>query len=253
MTEQKQVNLEERIQETVAQVFNDGTVENLIKERLTQGVDKALDHALGSYGDVTKMIEKQIKSVLVPYLESYDYSSYIVKLDDVLTEVLTHATLDNKKMLENFQTLMIPEKDMKRIKMSELFERWMKYVEGNVETDGLEVVYDDEPTYEYVGVRFEVKKEDKERWSSIQYATIIFECDHDEEMNFIVKIHQWDYDKEGWKIDYDRIPDMSSLRYINEFDVFLMKLKQQHIDLILDEEEGSEEVEPEQKPEATFE
>jgi hypothetical protein len=174
-----------------------------------------------------------------------------VKLDDVLVEVLENTTLDNKKMLENFKELMIPENNMKTIKMSELFERWMKYVENNVETDGLEVCFDDEPTYYAVEVNYEVERADKRSWASVEYATITFECEHDKEMNFIVKIHKWDHDS-NWRIDYDRTPGLSSLRYISEFDIFLMKLKQSHVELILDEEDGSEEVTPEERPEPSY-
>lgn len=145
------MNLESSIKDVIGKQLVDGTVEKLIEEQLQKGVTKALESLFSSYGEVTKVIEKQVKSVMVPYLESYDYSDYITKLDSVLVDVLKNSALENKKLLENFKDLMIRE-DRKEIKVTELFEVWKKYVAKNVETDGLEIDFDDRPSYEYVEI-----------------------------------------------------------------------------------------------------
>lgn len=103
------MNLETSIKDVITKKLEDGTVEKLIEEQLEKGINQALSQLLGSYGDVTKLLEKQIKSVMVPYLENRDYSEYIVKLDDVLAEVLQEATLPHQELLKNFKDLMVQE------------------------------------------------------------------------------------------------------------------------------------------------
>lgn len=247
------MNLENNIKDVITKKLEEGFVEKLIAEQLESGVKNALKDLLGSYGDVTKVIEKQVKSVMIPYLENYDYSRYIMKLDSVLVDVLKSTALENKNLLENFKDLMIPEPD-KDIKVTELFNHWMKHVAKNVETDGLEICYDDGPTYENVDVSFNVDYSEERSWSDFEHAILVFECEHDENLNVEIKIHRWKkFDKEKWTIDYNATHNINSLRYLDKFEILLMKLKQNGTNLILDSDGDSDEVEPENKPEATWE
>jgi hypothetical protein len=246
------MNLESSIKDVISKKLEEGIVEKLIAEQLENGIKNALKDLLGSYGDVTKIIEKQIKAVMIPYLENYDYSEYITKLDTVLVDILKNSALENKKMLENFKELMIPE-PQKTINITELFEQWMKHVAKNVETDGLDICYDDAVTYENVVVNFDIEFLEGRSWSDFEYALIAFECEHDEKMNFELKIHRWKkFDKEQWTIDYDATHNLNSLRYLNEFQILLMKLKQNGTRLILDSHGDEDEVEVEARPEPDY-
>lgn len=248
------MTLENSIKDVITQKLEDGSVEKIISEQFEIGLKKSLDNMFSSYGDVTKILEKQLKSVLVPYLESYDYSEYIVKMDSVLVEILQNTAVDNKKMLENFKELMTPQEE-KKIKASDLFDKWIKFVAKNVETDDLEIDYDDYPTYETVHVTMEVEEDEDRSWSSFKHATLIFECEHDEEMNFAIRLSKYTGGRkdEGYDISYDRTPDIKSLRYLKDFEVYLMALAQSGTQLILDKTYDSEDVRPKKEPEATFE
>lgn len=247
-------NLENSIKDVITKKMEDGTIEQLIAEQLEKGVKNALDSLFRSYGDVTKVIEEKVKSVMIPYLEKYDYSEYIVKLDSVLVDVLKGSALENKKMLENFKELMITEEEpRKTIKVSELFERWMKHVAEEVDTSDLEVCYEDGVSYEDVDVSFEVEYEEGRSWSDFEYATIYFECKQDEELNFALKIHRWEkYDKEFWTIDYDKSHELKSLRQLSKFEIYLMKLNQDYVKLEIDSDGDSDYVTPEKEPEPSF-
>lgn len=247
------MNLETSIKDVITEKLQDGTIERVVAEQLESGIKHALKDLFGSYGEVTKVIEKQVKAVMIPYLESYDYSQYITKLDAVLVEVLKNSALEHKQMLDNFKELMIPA-PAKEINLTELFKSWMEHVAKNVETDGLEICYDDDVSYENVDVRFEVDFLERRSWSDMEYAHVVFECDHDEKLNFELKIHRWTkYDKDKWTIDYEATHNLNSLRYLSEFEILLMKLKQNGTKLILDSHGDEDEVEPEAKPEATYE
>ncbi|MGG1442121.1 hypothetical protein ABE354_08680 [Brevibacillus laterosporus] len=248
------MNLENSIKDVITKKLEEGFVEKAIAEQLENGVKNALKDLFGSYGEVTKVIEKQVTSVMVPYLERYDYSKYIVKLDAVLVEILSSTSLEHKNILENFKELIIPE-ERKTIKTTELFEHWMEHVAKNVETDGLDICYEDEPTYENVEVRFDVEYNNERSWSDIERAVLVFECDHDESLNVEIPISRWkEIDKENqWTINYERTHDLNSLRYLDKFEILMMKLKQNYTKLILDSEGETDEVEPKEKPEPFYE
>ncbi|EPC8411686.1 hypothetical protein ACR3AM_006164 [Bacillus thuringiensis] len=246
------MNLENSIKDVIGKKLAEGMVEKLIEEQLEKGINNALGSLFGSYGDLTKLIEEKVKSVMVPYLENYDYSNYITKLDSVLVDILKSSALENKQLLSNFQELMIPAAE-KEIKVTDLFDKWKEHVEQNVKTDGLAVDYDDEPTYEYVGVRFEVAEDEDRDWSSFKYATLVFECDHDEKMNFAIRLSKWkSRSGEGWDMQYDNVPDLKSLRNLNSFELLLMKMNQDRTQIILDEIDDSDSIIPEERPELSY-
>jgi hypothetical protein len=189
---------------------------------------------------------------MIPYLESYDYSQYITKLDAILVDVLKNSASEHTKMLENFKELMLPAPE-KEILITDLFNNWRKHVAKNVETNGLEIRYEDDVTYENVNVQMEVEHLEDRSWSDFEYAHVVFECEHDKEMNIELKIHRWKkHDKDKWTIDYDATHNLNSLRHLSEFEILLMKLKQNGTKLILDSNFEEDEVEVEAKPEPTF-
>lgn len=246
------MNLENSIKDVIGKKLEDGTIEKLVTEQLESGVKKALDGLFSSYGDCTKIIEKQIKSVMVPYLENYDYSEYITKLDSVLVDVLRNTALDNKKILQNFKGLMSDECNVEVIKVSELFKKWCEYVANDVDTDDLEVNTDDEPTYESVEVNYEFQEHDDERdWTKKQTGKIFFECEHDENMNVCIEVYRWsDIHKENqWTFRYEGVKDLSSLRSLNEFQVLLMKLNQSSAKIEIDTFNENDYITPEKEPE----
>ncbi|TCL40026.1 hypothetical protein EV210_101226 [Anaerospora hongkongensis] len=246
------MTLESSIKDVIAKKLEDGTVEKMVEEQLQKGIINALDSLFGRCGVVTKVIEKQITSVMVPYLEKYDYGRYIVKLDGVLVDVLKEVSADNKTVLQNFKELMLPI-DRDSIKASEIFEAWCKYVAKGVATQGLDVICEDSVSYESVEVTLAVSYDDEREWSPFQYATLTFECEHDNEMNFAIRLHHYNRDKENeWSMSYDYIKDIKSLRRVNDFEILLMRLDQAQTKIILDTDSECEDVTPDKEPEVTY-
>ena len=99
-------NLENSIKDCITKELEKGIVEKIITDKLEECIESSLKDLFGWNGAVKKVVEYKVESVIVPYLENYDYSEYILKLDSVLTEVLNKTTLDNRKILENFKALM---------------------------------------------------------------------------------------------------------------------------------------------------
>ena len=181
------MNLENSIKDVISNKLADGTIEKLVSEQLEKGVTNALENLFKSYGDVTKIIEGKIKSVMVPYLENYDYSEYLSKLDSVLVDVLKSSALDNKKLLENFKDLMTNEEMPKSIKISDIFNEWKKYAAKEVDTSELD---DDCGEYQNLEVRMSCE-EVSSSWSTDKKYMVTFECEQDEKLNFEFEISRW--------------------------------------------------------------
>jgi transcriptional regulator of heat shock response len=247
------MSIENAIKDVITESLEKGMIERLVAENLEKGINKSLENLMGSYGDITKVIEKKIKDVMVKQLESFDYSEYVVKLDCVLTEILKKTSLDNKKILENFKELMVDYEFPKVVKVSDIFEEFKKYVSKNVETKGLEIDYDDGPTYEHVSVTMEVEREEKRSWSSssFEYAKVVFECEKDEDLNFEIRLSKFkDY---GWDLETEIDTSVASLRHLDELKIYLLKLKQSSAKIEIDEDDMEDTVEVEKEPEVSFE
>lgn len=235
------MSIEKKINDVITAKLEEGIIEKLVAENLEKGINKALESLLGNYGDVTQVIQKKIKEVMVEQLGSYDYSKYIVKLDCVLTEILQKTSLNHKKILENFKDLMIDSEFPKVVKLSDIFEEFKKYVAKKINTS------------EYVTVTMEVEYEEKRSWSSssFEYAKVIFECENDEDLNF--EIHLSKFMKYPWSLSVDIDTSIGSLRHLDDLKIYLLKIKQSGAKIEIDSDcLEDDEVEVEAEPEASF-
>lgn len=95
-------NFDEDIRRITNEVLQDGTVDQIIREKVTDGIKGAISDSFG-YGKLRNAIKERVEQVLVPFIEKYDMSDYIVKLDTVLTEIVNQTALvDNQKALTEF-------------------------------------------------------------------------------------------------------------------------------------------------------
>ena len=232
------MNLENSIKDVITKKLEDGTVEKLVSEQLEKGVVNALNSLFRSYGDVTKVIEEKVKCVMVPYLENYDYSKYITKLDSVLVDVLKNSTLDNKKLLENFKTLMVGESIPEEIKMSDIFKKWCKYCENNVDKSELDLDYEGG----YINVSFSIEDVSND-WSNYKTLMVTFECEEDEDLRFEFSIQTWrKNENEKYSSNYKRPCELNSLRHLNDFDMLLLQVSQGYENIVLDSDGDSDEI-----------
>jgi hypothetical protein len=244
------MSIEDAINDAIAAKMGDGTIERLVAENLEKGINKALESLFGDYGDVTILIEGKIKEVMVKQLEHYDYSKYVAKLDCVLVEILKSTSLDHKKILENFKDLMTTDEFPKIVTVSNIFEQFKEHVAREIDTSNLDVDYDDGVSYEYVKVTMEVERDEKRSWGSFRDAKLVFECEKDEELNCIIPLSQ--FMEHPWSMRLDMDSSIESLRYLNKFKVYLLRLKQSGAKIEIDSEWLEDEVKPEKEPEASY-
>ena len=248
-------NFDEDIKRITDEIIQDGTVEKIIKEKITKGFESAIDCAF-SFGKLRDAVRKRTDEVLVPFIESYDMSEYIVKLDTVLTEIVNSTALtDNKRLLANFKSLMT-EPERKLITVTELFEEYKKFVAKEMDTDGRNVQVDDGVYYEPMEVELEIIEEKDRPWSSFDRAVLelsVAEEDQQEKLNRSIRLEHYKNGKEGWDIYTEFNPDITSLHYLDDFDVYLFKLQRASVKVIIDIKYDNDSVDSENEPEATYE
>lgn len=224
-------------------------VEAIVKEGFKKALQNAVDNAFG-WGAAKRAIEEKVKDVMVPYIESYDFSEYLPKLDSVLTEIVnSDFCIGNKKVLENFKGLMM-EPEQKEIKLTDLFKAWIRQCERDIDTDGLDIDYDDGVSYQSVECEMRFELEDKPSWSSTQRAVITFENEHDEKLNVEIPVSKWK--EEPYTLSVYKDLMISSLKGLSEFEVLLMRLSRARTAIIIDREYDDNYIQPEAEPEASF-
>ncbi len=244
------MSLENAINEVIVSKMGDGTVERLVADNLEKSINKALENLFGSYGDVTKVIEGKIKEQMVERLGKFDYSAYVAKLDFVLGEILKNTFFDHKKILSNFKSLMIEPDFPKVVKLSDIFDQFKKHVAKEINTSNLDINYDDGVNYESVLLTMEVERAEKRSWSSHEWAKVVFECEKDESLNCEIRLSK--FDQYPWRMDVDIDSSIASLRYLDEFKIYLLKVKQSSVEIEIDFESVEDDVYPDAEPEASF-
>lgn len=215
------------------EMMKNGTIEELIRSKLQDAYASAIKSAF-QWGDLQRTIEKRVTEVLVPAVEKCDLSDYVTKLDDVLTEIVKNSALpEYNQLVTNFQTLMtksVPQE----IQLSNVMKVYRDFCARNLDCTGRKVDTDDEPTYECGNVIVYVEdRTSKYSNTPGERALLICDLDGDEEDENREKLHReiplhhysWDH-KDGYAIDYDYTgkADITSLRTLDEFDVWLIAL-----------------------------
>lgn len=248
-------NFDEDIKRITDEILQDGTVDKIIREKITKGFETAIDSAF-SFGKLRDAIRKRTDEVLVPLIENYNMEKYIVKLDTVLSEIVNSTALtDNKRLLANFKSLMT-EPERKTITVTELFEEYKKFVAKEMDTYGRDVQVEDIAYYDPMEVNFKVVEEEDRSWSCFDRATLELSVDEEEqqeELNRTIRLDHYKNEKEGWDIISEFNPPIKSLRYLDDFDIFLLKLQRANVKVIVDKESDWDSVISENEPEAIYE
>lgn len=235
-------------------VLESGAFEKALREKIVGAFDRAINDSF-KWGDLSRAVEGRIKEVLVPYIEGYDMSRYVVKLDEILSQVAEHTALnENRKILENFESLMAsPPSDS--VSLEDVFKRYCEFVAANVDTSDLEVVFDDGPAYESVTAIAEIVRDDDDyrSISSFDYATLYLHVEDSDELGFAVRLSRWKSDRsEGYDISYDMEPSIPGLAKMSGFDAYLCSLSRFRAKLTFDKESLDDDVTPDKEPEPDF-
>lgn len=254
-------NFDEDIQRVTKELLEDGTIDKILREKLEAGFSEAIGKAF-SWGVLKDAIDKRVKEIMVPFIENYDMSAYLIKLDTVLSDIVNNTGLeDNKKILENFQKLMVVPTE-KVITLEDLFHQYKKFVAKEIDTNGRDVNYDDGPHYEPVEVMYEIVSDEDRTYSCFEHKSLDFMIsdteDQADDLGFLISLSRYKNtsDEEGlYEMHYRNDPTVKSLRYLNDFELLLIRLDRAGVKIKLDskyDDSDSDEVYPDNEPEPTY-
>ena len=239
----------------IESVINDPKTQDIIKENIQKAIANSIADSFRSYGSLNKAIEKKIEEVLVPYIEKYDIEKFIPKLDTVLTDIVNSTQLmDNKTILNNFKNLMI-EPTEKVVTLETIFKKYCQFMADHVDTSHLDVNTDDYPSYECFECACSIE-ETTQSWSSYDRYDVVFESDEEleysDDSTFGISIRKLKGSKKDeYEISLEKEITIDSLRYLSDFETYLMTLARAGVKVI-DIQEFSEDVEPTAEPEASW-
>ena len=241
---------EERIAEAVVDKMNDGTVEKLVADAAEKALKKSIDEQFQWNGEAKKIIDEKVKAVITEAIEHIDLNKYTVKLDTVLTEIINSTNLvDNKEILGNFKELMIePDKDV--ISLKDIFEKYKEYVSESVDTSKLEIDVDETPSYQTVTA--DVTVEMRDSMFGRRYCDLLFKCYEDENLTKKIHLHESRLHGRFHITSFRGEIDLNSLRYVDKFDIFMMRLDRAFCDITDIMEMYDDDVEVEAEPEASW-
>lgn len=251
--------IENIIIEAVKESLENGLIEQTIREKVKKSIEESINDVFSWHSNETrKAIDAKLNETLVPAIEKWDFSQFIPKLDTVLTEICTQtALMDNRKLLDNFRELMIePEGDT--IELSKIFKEYKKFVAANISTYGREVNTEEEPHYEDVHVNIAVERDEQRRYSYKEAYILHFYIEDEDEADEEAlnrDIEVWRYKDtriEGYEMVYGVAPEIKGLRYLDKFEVFLLRIVRAGMRVLIDVEEDDDWVTPDEVPEASF-
>lgn len=248
-------NFDEDIKRITNEVLEDGTVNNIIREKVVKGFEEAIESAF-NWGDLKDAIKARVKDTMVPYIKEYDMSEYLLKLETCLAEVIKgSALIDQKIMLENFKNIMIdvPKQDWT---LKEMLEEYKKFAAENIETDGMEIDYEVGVSYNCFEVTAEIEEEEAWYKSCFEYAYLNFKVEadnHGDNKNVQFKVSLSKYNnRDYWEISFSGDKNIDRLRFMSDFEVFLMKLSRYNCHIVGTDIYLTANIKPNKEPEPSF-
>ena len=119
----------------------------------------------------------------------------------------------------------------------------------------MEIDYDDGVSYSCVDCEMSVEELDKPSWGNVQRAVITFQNEHDESLNIEIPISKWARDsgkEKPYTLSLENDLMISSLRYMDDFKILLMRLTRARASIIIDKDYDTDDIFPEAEPESSF-
>lgn len=241
------------------EMMADGTVDNIIREHLKKAYESAIDNAF-RWGELKDTITKRLTEVLVPAIERSDLSEFVVKLDDVLTQIVHETALpDHKNLMESFKTITC-EKMPDTVTLEDILKKYSEYVAEDLDCCGREVITDDDPCYADFDAIVSVEESDRYHYNKSEYATLVCAIGEDEDesnketFERRIDLVHYSWDKaEGYRISYGNACDITSLKNLPSFDAWMIALSQNGTRLIASVDDSEEDCfEPKAEPECEW-
>ncbi|KRL02499.1 hypothetical protein [Liquorilactobacillus capillatus] len=232
------MTLENKILSSMSNYLASQEVTKKIENAVKKATDDVIEDLFTSYqSPVKEIIDKNLRSGLLKQMKNTDYSQSVVSLELLVRQVIKQASAENNNTLKRFKdwaTFEPPEK----VKTSEIFGRYLKFVEENIDTSELEVEFDDGPSFDGGVVNMEIESCDTS-------SKVKLTCEKDDSLDREFEI--FNFNNTVWLRE-----GSPSLRMVDEFEFWLRNIEANQVRIEIDETDAEEDVEVQEEPEPNY-
>ncbi|VDG24210.1 hypothetical protein [Lactiplantibacillus mudanjiangensis] len=235
------MNLEEKILAGMQSYLKSDELNEKINAAIKKATDDVISNLFTEYrSPVKKIIDENLRAGLLTEMKNTDYSRSVVSLDLLVQQVIKDASAENNNTLKRFKqwaTFEVPDS----VKTSEIFEKYLKFVEENIDVSDLEVNTDEEPYYEGGQATMEIT--DVSSYS----RKVKLECEKAPDLNISFEVAQYGNPQICFRDNGN-----SSLRMVDEFEFWLRNLEANDVKIDIDKEYMGDNVDIDEEPEPMF-
>ena len=84
--------MKEKLLKIAQESLSSDEVSEIVKEKFMNALGGAIEDAF-RWGDAKHAIEEKVKEVMVPYIESYDFSEYLPEVAELIKKIISEGTV----------------------------------------------------------------------------------------------------------------------------------------------------------------
>lgn len=235
----------------VAEALKSADIENLVRGRVAEAIENAIDESCKA-GKVRTVLREKIESAMVPVLEGIDFGQYVSNLDAALSELSKELSVKaNNNIVNNLKALVsedIPESGT--MAYAALFDEYAKFAAEEVDEGDLEEDPDDGyETYSDVVCRAELEYIEHDNPARVERYAVRFvtgtpngveqETKYGSPLNASFELMRWPgIDKPGhYAISLLTPPSLLALSNLSTFESRLMALSRGRVRVMLTEDD----------------
>ncbi len=119
-------DLEKAVNESISQLIADGTVENIITEKLKKTVDSIVNDCLSSYSDFGKALKEKITKEMKVNLDNVSFSEYNKTILNLVEGIMNKHTTEQVESNLRKQMIKLFGEPPEEIKFSKLVEMYVE-------------------------------------------------------------------------------------------------------------------------------
>lgn len=230
--------------------MKNGDFEKIVGDKIDEAIKRIFDEMFSWNGTVKKELEAKLKEVMSSVIESSNFGNYVEKIKLVIDESVKGSNLESyKKTMEKISELIgKPIYNSKMVfKISELYEKYCKYVEEDLE-HGSYSDYCDDDNVDVDGqvsanFLYSVEVQESKNYFGDKDLTVVFktvESDKDEEIErYTFAFKLWKISG-NYQIHYSLDTDKNLLT-INSFELDIIQMKNASVMIEIDKHTIEEE------------
>ena len=238
--------MEKLIKEVFEKKLSDGTIEKIVSEKIEEMVSKIIEEQMGWRGEVRELLTEKLKPVMLQAVKNCDLSKTAI----VVTEFLNNSfnktpvhlmkdTFEGLQSLFSTNELIASVKFGDKIKLSEVFKNYVKYVKMQAPTSmselkdlGFYIDYGDQYVEIPCSMEIELDEDPAYRNQGTNY-TVELQSALDEEKTIKFRLVRNYKDELTIRMD-GRFPELAEFAYMDAFIMYLFTLQNYWVSIDFD-------------------